>query len=68
MFPDLISLAIGASIGAGIASVIWLVFLLWMLTKSYTMGWNDAQKGKWIGDEEEVEECQCQHSVESAEQ
>lgn len=47
MFPDLISLAIGASIGAGIASVIWLVFLLWMLTKSYTMGWNDAQKGKW---------------------
>jgi hypothetical protein len=33
--------------------VVVIIVLLWVAAKSYEMGWNDRDRGVWIGDKEE---------------
>lgn len=47
---DLLSVVIGGVC----VGVPFAFFVVWVSAKAYELGWNDCERGKWIGDEEEA--------------
>lgn len=47
----LLALYVGAAL---VLVVVVIIVLLWVAARAYEMGWNDRERGVWIGDREEL--------------